>query len=333
MRPYALGLVGTGAIGATHAQTAARLPNVSLVAACDTRAEMLEAITSTTGARGYADYCQLAYEERLDGVILCTPPVTHPQIAQFFLERGVDVLCEKPLAIDAAAAREMYACARRNGRLLMLASKFRYVPEIVDARQLLREGGLGKIRHAEIVFISNVDMRSRWNSDPTQSGGGVVIDNGGHAADICRYLFGPVTHVAAVGYTRCEGMAVEDSAYLYLGTEKGVGVTVDLSWSLDRKVPYFVRIFGEHGRLCIGWQQSTLVRGPSGQTSVVGDGYSKPAAFSALQANFVDASLGRGRAQIDADEALASVEVVDAAYVSIRNGGRKAVEEPASIAV
>ncbi len=333
MKPYALGIVGAGAIGAMHVQTALAAPNVSLVAVCDERPEVVEPLAARTGARGYLHHQELAYEERLDGVILCTPPVSHRELAEFYLERGVDVLCEKPLAMNGIAAREMYACARRNGRLLMLASKFRYVADLAAARQLLREGTLGIIRHAEITFTSNVDMRSRWNANPAMSGGGVVIDNGGHAADICRYLFGPVVSVAAVGYVRAEGLAVEDSAYLYLGTAIGSGVTVDLSWSLDRQLPHYVRVFGEHGRLCVGWKESTLSRGPSGHATTIGTGYSKTEAFSALHRDFIETSSGRSRPRIDAADALAGVDVVDAAYASIRHGGRTAVEAAEGIAV
>lgn len=333
MKPYHLGIVGAGAIGSVHADVAARLGNAQLVAVCDGVEDVARSVATRNEARSYDDYRRLVFDERLDGVIICTPPNTHPELAQFFLERGVDVLCEKPLAISGSAAREMYASARRNGRLLMLASKFRYVADLASARQLLREGALGKIRHAEIAFISNVDMRTRWNADPERSGGGVLIDNGGHAADICRYLFGPVTNVAAVAYSRTDGMSVEDSAYLYLGTADGVGATVDLSWSLDRHLPYYVRVFGEHGRLCIGWRESTLARGPSGESTAIGSGYNKADAFSAMQSNFVDVSSGRARARIDATDALASVDVIEAAYASVRGGGRTAVEALEGIAV
>ncbi|HUY41952.1 MAG TPA: Gfo/Idh/MocA family oxidoreductase [Candidatus Dormibacteraeota bacterium] len=333
MKPYALGIVGTGAIGAMHVQTALGAPDVRLAAVCDERPDVLEPMAARSGARGYLRYEELAYEERLDGVIICTPPVTHRELVNFYLERGVDVLCEKPLAMNGLEAREMYACARRNGRLLMLASKFRYVADLAAARQLLREGALGTIRHAEITFTSNVDMRSRWNANPAVSGGGVVIDNGSHAADICRYLFGPVVSVAAVGYVRAEGLAVEDSAYLYLGTATGSGVTVDLSWSLERHLPYYVRIFGEHGRLSIGWKESTLSRGPSGHATTIGLGYSKAEAFVALHRDFVEASSAGGRPRMDDAAALAAVDVVEAAYASIRHGGRTAVEAEEGIAV
>ncbi len=329
---YALGIVGGGAIGSVHVAIATSLGEAKLVAICDERTAVAAETAKRTGARAYTRYEDLAIEERLDGVILCTPPDTHTRIAQFYLERGIDVLCEKPLAVTGGAAREMLACAQRTGRLLMLASKFRYVADLAGARQLVREGALGTIAHAEIVFVSNVDMRNRWNSDPERSGGGVVIDNGSHAADICRYLFGPVTSVAAVGYTRSEGLAVEDSAYLYLGTRSGAGVTVDLSWTLDRSFPYYVRIFGDRGRLSIGWKETTLARGAGGP-SVIGSGYSKADAFAALQKDFIAASLGQTRPRIDAADALAAVDVVDAAYDSIREGGRTAIEAVEGIAV
>jgi predicted dehydrogenase len=330
--PFKLGIVGAGSIGALHVETAAALPEVHLAAICDVRAEIAEQAARRTGARAYTSYQGLAYEERLDGVIICTPPSTHQELAQFYLERGIDVLCEKPLSIDGAGARDMYACAGRNGRLLMLASKFRYVEGVVAARQLLREGALGSIRHAEIVFVSNVDMSSRWNSDPKQSGGGVVIDNGTHAVDLCRYLFGPVNSVAAVAYARGKEMPVEDSAYLYLGVPNGAGVTVDISWSLERKFEHYIRIYGEHARLVVGWQETTLARG-SREATVIAPAYSKQQAFIALLRDFVLASSGHGRPRINADDALASVDVIDAAYASIREGGRTAVEAVGAIAV
>lgn len=322
---YILGVVGAGMIGDVHIETACSLPDVRLAAICDTREGAAVVAATKTGAHAYTHYRELAYEERLDGVILCTPPNTHYEVARFFLSHGVDVLCEKPLAINGTQAREMYACANENGRLLMLASKFRYVEGVAAARQLLREESLGKIRHAEIVFSSNVDMCSRWNSDPEKSGGGVVIDNGSHAADICRYLFGPVTSVAAVAYCRTPGLPVEDSAYLYLGTGNGAGVTVDISWSLDRKLPYFIRIYGERGRLLVGWRETTLNRGQAVAPTPVAPGYSKRDAFLALHRDFVAASRNGARPRIDDADGLASVEVIDAAYDAIRQGGRREV--------
>ena len=322
MKPYSLGIIGTGAIGVVHAKTAATLSGVRLAAVCDVDIDRATALAYTMGARAYASNQHLAEVEQLDGVVICTPPVTHPHVAEFYLERGIDVLCEKPLAVDGIAARAMVSCAQRHGRLLMLASKFRYVDDVIAARRFLHDGTLGRIRHAEIVFASNVDMRSRWNADPTQSGGGVVIDNGTHAVDICRYLFGSVASVAAVAYTRKQKLAVEDSAYLYLVTENGTGVTVDITWSLEQGPPYFIRIFGDHGRLAIGWSESKLSRGPTGITSVIGSGYAKHAAFAAVQRDFVESSQTRKHPHISIDDALASVDVIDVAYASIRNGGR-----------
>lgn len=324
MQSYALGVVGAGAIGALHVETALSLPEARLAAVCDLRPEPLEH-ASLLGAHIYSDYRSMLQNERLDGIVVCTPPSTHEEIATHAVRCNADVLCEKPLAIDTHAAIRMLRSAKRAGRVLMLASKFRYVEGVAAARELLREGTLGAIRHAEIVFTSNVDMRSRWNSDPRQSGGGVVIDNGSHAADICRYLFGPIVSVTAVAYTRTPGLAVEDSAYLYLGTGDGTGITVDLSWSLERRLPHYIRVYGERGRMTVGWAETTLSLNPLITPTRIAPQYSKVEAFRALQRDFIGAASGRGAARIDAADALASVEVIDAAYRAIREGGRRAV--------
>jgi predicted dehydrogenase len=147
------------------------------------------------GCESYRTYEDLLNGAGCDAVIVCTPPATHPEIALFFIERGIPVLCEKPLAIDVASALAICDAADRKGVVMAMASKFRYVDDVIRAKSLIASGVLGEILLFENAFTSKVDMSKRWNSDPAMSGGGVLIDNGTHSIDIARYLLEPVAEV------------------------------------------------------------------------------------------------------------------------------------------
>src|SRR5206468_10874956 len=130
-------------------------------------------------------------------VIICAPPNLHHAITRHFLERGIHVLCEKPLTIASAEAIDLVKLASEKDLLLMMASKFRYVDDIIKAKAIIESGILGRIILYENSFCSKISMQDRWNADRGISGGGVLIDNGSHSADIARYLLGPIVDVQA----------------------------------------------------------------------------------------------------------------------------------------
>src|SRR5581483_10535880 len=105
--------------------------------------EAAEALAERLGCPAFASHRAMSLACPLDAVVVCTPPVTHPEIALHFLRRRVHVLCEKPLSIDVRSARLMAFGARRSGALLAMASKFRYVGEVAEAQRLAASGAVG----------------------------------------------------------------------------------------------------------------------------------------------------------------------------------------------
>lgn len=317
--PVRLALIGAGSIGSTHAQAATRSPLIRLSAVCDPDANAGAALASAAGARWYPSAIALFDREELDGVIIATPPDTHRELTEYAANRGIHVLCEKPLAPDSHSARAMLAAARKNGIVLSMASKFRFVEDVRTARALVDCGELGDILLLENAFTSCIDMKPRWNSDPSRAGGGVIIDNGTHAADVVRYLLGPVRQVRALELRRYQNLAVEDTATLMLQTGSDTLASSDLSWSVDKALPHFLRVYGSQATLEIGWSQTRLRRKGEREWSTVGTGYSKIDAFNALQENFARAVRGEEAAEVSPADALASVEVIEAAYASLRS--------------
>lgn len=312
-----LALIGAGAIGVTHAEAAVAGPDVELAAVCDLDLARANALGERTGAHAYDSLPRLVDEERIDGAIVATPPNTHQPAAEFLMSRGIHVLCEKPFAPSVDAARSMIACAERFGVVITMAAKFRFVPDVRAARAAIASGKLGALLMIENVFTGTVMMANRWNSVPEVAGGGVIIDNGTHAVDLFRFFGGTLTEVSATEYRRYQRLPVEDTAVLFARCENGAVASSDLSWSIDKRSPYYLRLFCEGGIIELGWKRSRLQRTGSTHWSLFGKGYSKLDAFIGLQSNFARAITGTEAPEVSAEAALESVSAIDAAYRSM----------------
>lgn len=313
------GLVGAGGIAQAYAQAFGSSGTARLVAVADLRKDAARALAEGVGCRSYDSYQDMAYAEtELDAVVVCTPPVTHPEISVHFLERKVNVLCEKPLSIDTASARMMLDRAKENEVTLTMATKFRYVEDVVRAKSIVTSGILGEIVLFENAFTSRVDMSTRWNSNPAISGGGVLIDNGTHSVDLMRYFLGPLADVQVVEGKRSQGLAVEETVHIFVRSTRGVMGAIDLSWSINKELDSFLNIYGSHGSVSVGWKESKYRQSSSRDWVVFGKGYDKVEAFRNQIDNFSRAIAGEEALLVTAEDALASVEVVEAAYAALR---------------
>jgi predicted dehydrogenase len=317
--PFDLVLVGCGQIAKAYTDALARVADLRLVAAVDPAAAAADAFARRHGVPVHGSLEQLfAAGTRAQAALVLTPPDRHEALATALLQAGLHVLCEKPLAPSIAAAERMLAAAAAAGRLLMMGSKFRYSADVLAAHDLLAAGFCGDVVLYENVFCSHVDMATRWNARPEQSGGGVLIDNGCHSVDVARFLLGPIARVQAQFGRRAQPIAVEDTARLLFTSQSGALGSIDLSWSMHKETAAYVRVHGTAGTIEIGWQTSRQKRVGETDWTPFGHGYDKIGAFAAQLANFAGAIAGREVPIIGAADALASVAVIDCAYRSQR---------------
>jgi predicted dehydrogenase len=314
--PLNIGLVGCGRIAQAYLDALKNIDACRLIAVSDTRENAARSIAEPIGAVAHTDHRRLL-ECGLHAVIVCTPPSTHAEIAGFFLDHGVHVLCEKPLAVTLKEAEELLAKADRTNCLVMMASKFRYVDDVVKAKGIVDSGILGEVILFENVFCSKVDMRNRWNSDRAQSGGGVLIDNGTHSVDIARYLLGPIVEVRSEEGRRVQHLDVEDTCRLFFRTAGQAMGAVDLSWSIHKERDAFIEVFGPEGALSIGWKSSKYRQSEKLDWVTFGKGYDKTAAFARQLRNFAGSIRGTEVPLITAEDGLESVRVIEAAYRSM----------------
>jgi len=319
-----IGVIGCGRISQAHIDALAASDDAVVAGVLDTREDAAKALAEVAECDGYTDLQQFIRETNIDGAIVCAPPAFHRDITIELLKNGVDVLCEKPLATRPIDALAMVAMAEETNQTLMMASKFRYVPDVARAKALIASGQLGEIKYYENCFCAQVHMEDRWNIDPAIAGGGVIIDNGTHSVDIARYLLGTIDRVSVSGPKT--DAAVEDTAMLQFSAEQADLGAIHLSWSFNFDRSTYVEIYGTAGALRLGWQGSQHRRNGHGEWESIGDGYDKHEAFLRQTANFLGAMRGTESPLITHEEMLASVNVIEAAYRSLDTHKWEAVE-------
>ncbi len=148
-----VGVIGVGHLGRHHARLLAAIPGVNLVAVADLMLERAQAATAGTGAEAITDYRTML--DRVKAVSIAVPTVDHLKVARLFLERGIAVLVEKPMAASMAEATEMVALAKRTGAILAVGHTERFNPAIAAAMP-----SVTKPRFIEVHRLSGFPERS-----------------------------------------------------------------------------------------------------------------------------------------------------------------------------
>jgi len=311
------GIVGAGNIARAYGDVLPACGDVELVGVADPHPEAAAALAGGLRGRAFDTHRSMAAAVQLDAAIICTPPASHAEIVCDLTERGVHVLCEKPFSVDIDGAHAMRASARRGGVLLAMATKYRFAAGVVAARELLERGELGDLTAVENAFAAHVVMTGRWYADARISGGGVLMDNGPHSVDLMRWLIGPLTIVRASEGPRPQGLAVEENVTVEVRGREGTRGTIELSWSDATARRDYLVLHGSRGKLCVGWKEAVL-QPNVGSVRAIAGGYDKRAAIQRQVENFAAAIRGREPLRADNADALASVEVIAAAYDAMR---------------
>lgn len=311
-------IIGAGAISQGYAQAFQSCDEAEVAAVADLRYGAAESLAEVLSCRAFDSYEKVTEECEVDAVLVCTPPSSHAAVCQHFIEHGVHVLCEKPFTIDSHEADRIVSSAREHDVTITMASKFRYVDDVIRAKQIVDSGVLGDIILFENTFTSRIDMSKRWNADPQISGGGVLIDNGTHSVDIARYFLGPLVKVLVMKGRPGQEVDVEDTVQVFVRAASGVMGTIDLSWSINKEIERYISVYGSHGTVIVGWKESRYRQIGSSDWIVFGHGYDKVSAFRNQITNFSRAVRGNEMLLINPSDAMASVEVIEAAYASMR---------------
>jgi predicted dehydrogenase len=193
-------LIGTGGVAlANHLPGIRLIPGAEMVALCDTDSAVLERAAKDSGIdRAYANVDGALAQSNIDAVIIATPNHVHKDIALRAIASGRHVMCEKPLALTYADAREMYDAAERAGVRHMTAFTYRFVPAMRYMRHLVSSGALGTPLHFRAKRLQDWGRRFLgWRQRAATAGTGELGDMLSHRLDFGHYLIGPLVRVLA----------------------------------------------------------------------------------------------------------------------------------------
>ena len=145
MSELRIGLIGLGQVGKVHVNAYRTLQGARLVAVAEPHKPSLDALDPALGVATYSDAKTMLDEQKLDIVTIATPCATHEAITLMAAERGINVLCEKPIALTPEAARRMIEGCSKAGVRLFYGSTYRFLPAVRKTRALVQEGLIGDI--------------------------------------------------------------------------------------------------------------------------------------------------------------------------------------------
>ncbi|MDE1182945.1 Gfo/Idh/MocA family oxidoreductase [Paraburkholderia sp.] len=276
-RRLRLGMVGGGQgafIGAVH-RIAARLDDrFELVAgALSSDPSRAQASADEAGiARSYSDWRTMAHAEAarddgIDAVSIVTPNHLHAPVASAFLEAGIHVICDKPLAVSLAEGEALAKLARDTGKLFALTHTYSGYPLVRHARAMVASGELGELRIVQVEYAqdwlatpieaSGTNRQAAWRTDPALAGpAGCLGDIGTHAYQLAAFISGMLPEsIAADVHTFVAGRRVDDHVQALLRYPNGArGTLLASQVASGAENALQVRIYGTRGNLLFDQQ-------------------------------------------------------------------------------
>lgn len=204
-------------------------------------------------------------KKRIDFVTIVTPNFAHFAPAKLALQKGFNVVIEKPITFTLDEAKELKTLVEETGLILCLTHTYSGYPMVKQAKAMVGEGALGKIRKVWVEYpqgwLSKLSERegnqqAAWRTDPKRSGkSGCMGDIGTHAAHLSEYITGlKITHLCADLNIFVEGRALDDDGNVLLKFDNGAaGVLMASQVAAGEENALKIRIYGEKGG--IEWAQ------------------------------------------------------------------------------
>lgn len=270
---------GPGAfIGEVHRMAAALDGHLELVAGSFSssmeRSKQMGNELGLNPDRVYSSYKEMAQKEavlpeneRIDVVSVVTPNHLHFPVCKTFIEQGIHVVCDKPMTNTIEDAEELCRLVEKHEVLFALTHNYTGYPMVKEARDMVRNGKLGKLRKVVVEYPQGWlaepveeegNKQAQWRTDPQKAGvSSSVGDIGTHAENLVEYITGlHIEKLFADITSFVEGRALEDDANMLIHYEGGVrGILYASQISVGEENPLNIRIYGTEAAL--EWDQES----------------------------------------------------------------------------
>lgn len=260
-------VIGLGTIAQVHVPILQGMENVELCAVCDIRPERG---SIAPGVPVYTDYKEMLAKEKPDCVHLCLPHWLHYPIAKDVVEAGVNVFCEKPLALNARQAAEFAQLEKDHPEVKIgLCLQNRYNESVEELLRIIQSGEEGKVTSVKGLVIWSRPygyyQAEPWRGKMDTAGGGVLINQSIHTLDLMYYLGGEVEriHGSVCQLLDYEGVEVEDTAAARIEYKNGARGTFCATIAHSENTNVEIAVNMEKSRYLI--QDSKLFRLENGE--------------------------------------------------------------------
>lgn len=219
-----VGVIGVGSMGKNHPRVYTEL-GAELVGVADTDLEKAKGLAEQYETKAYSDYQELL-SQGLDAVSIAVPTTWHKVVALATIEKGVNLLIEKPIAESMQSAQEIIAAAEDSGVKLLIGHIERFNPAVRKLKQIIDNGILGKL-----VLIS---ARRVGPFVPRISDVGIIVDVATHDIDVIRYLIGSECTSVFARSTRYKNVK-GDAAVILIGFGD-ISASIEVNWYTPHKV-------------------------------------------------------------------------------------------------
>jgi predicted dehydrogenase len=265
--PIRIGVIGTSWwADLAHLPSFTSDPRVNVAAICGRNQERAQAMaTKYSIPHVYTDYHKMIAKGDLQAVVILTPDDEHFAMTMAALDAKLHVLCEKPLAGNAAHAKQMYEQAEAQGVRHMTYFTWRWLPLYRYLRDLIAQDAVGRLYHAQFQFTAGNGRNPHygWRFDP-QRANGALGDYGSHMIDLAHYLVGDIvrvnarlaTHVQRTGLAGQPMASANDAATLLVTFADGAQGTIEVNAvarTHDPALEHAIVLHGEAGSLTAGF--------------------------------------------------------------------------------
>jgi len=328
-------IIGFGVIASTgHTPAYLKMEEHTIVAVADpVKARREAARAMIPGVRTYASHTDLLAQcDNLDFVDIATPPSFHLEIALAAAEKGLHVLCEKPITTSLEQARTMLLAARDHGVTIFPCHNYKHAPVVKEMRQAMESGSIGDVRSATLSTFrttnakGTLDWRVDWRREMKYAGGGIVMDHGSHSCYLTFMFFNgsPPRTVAARTYRLDEQYDTEDNVCCALTFDGGFA-QMHLSWTAGvRKVIYALQ--GTRGAVVVDENAAQFFSdGEVERRSIVSkfDDASHTEWFTSMFNQFVDDVNQGNKVTDELKESYWCIATIEAIYRSAAEGCRE----------
>jgi predicted dehydrogenase len=359
--PIRVGVIGLGFAGKTALHCYATLPNVQIIALAGQEEERLAQLGTTFAIPHlYHEYEALLARDDLDAVSVCVPNHLHAPVAIAALERGLHVLCEKPLARTSEEAATIVQAAIKANRVLQVVFNHRERNDVQTLKHALDEGQLGEIYYAKAYWMRRrgIPGAGSWFVKKTLAGGGPLIDLGSHMLDMVLFLLNEPTAltVSATTYNKLavQGLGVdpkaqksgaehrfdvEDLATAFVRFSNGTTLLLETSWATHSRAQndYGIVLYGTAGGAEISARNYTtentltIFQDRDGAPTEIRPQVQGGGFHQAVVSSFLDKIVSGNWSRYNGSEGLRRVRIIDACYASAAQGREVLLaEEPVS---